>query len=488
MTAPDPLIPEGPSEDAWLDRAGADVRTNIGVKRARWRSTVSEAFSSPVASVRRTYSFLVTTPGKMFAVTIFLSVAIFAAGYSMSASATERQDGLDVLLTETEPLSYSAHDLYTNLSLADTVATSGFVRPGVDSQTTLDRYYAAIDQASVAATQSASGIDPKDPEVAELVTTIQRELPVYTAMVETARTNSRMGNPVGVTYMTNASGLMRGDILPAASKLFQLTGDNVAEQQTRLTTPQWVPLSGLLAAVLFLVAAQWWLWRRTRRRFNRGFLAATAMMVLAILWVGVSNLATWQTGGRGFQEASGPWDSLTNARILAQEAQTTETLALLRRETDAEPTAAFDSMSHAVTSAIDDVEAARAEGVNLDGFSSPATSADRQAADVRAALDDWSGAYDRYLAALSAGDYDTAAYLSTTTSLAPGAEPTTASAAGRLDNALSELIDGARTSMRAYIADGLAATTLVATAVLLLAFLAVVSLWLGIRARLQEYL
>lgn len=486
--APKPLIPGGASGDAWLDRAGADVRANIGATRTRWRRAFSELFSSPVSNLRSTWRFLITTPGKMFTVTIFLSVAIFAAGYSMSVSATDRQDGLDVLLSDTEPLSYAAHNLYTNLSLADTVATSSFVRQGVDSKSTLERCNAAIDQASVAATQSASGIDPDHPEVAELITTIQRELPVYTAMVETARTNSRMGNPVGVTYMANASGLMRDEILPAAAKLFEVTSDNVAQQQTRLTTPQWIPLSGLVAAVMFLAVAQWWLWRRTRRRFNRGFLAATMMMLAAILWVSVANLATWQTGGRGFQEASEPWDSLTTARILAQQAQTSETLSLLQRGADPQPTADFERMSNAVTAAMEDIEAAESHGISLDGLASPANSADRQVADVRSALEDWNGAYERYLAALGAGDYETAAYISTTTTLPPGAEPTTASAAARLDSALSDLIDGARTSMRAYIADGLAATVLVAAAVLLLAFGAIFSVWLGIRPRLQEYL
>ena len=134
--------------------------------------------------------------------------------------------------------------------------------------------------------------------------------------------------------MSNASALMRERILPAASELFQLTTAKVNQQQQELTSPQWVPLSGLLAALFFLAVAQWWLWRQTRRRFNRGFLTASVLLFLAISWVALSNLATWSTGHQGFETASRPWDSLTASRIEAQQARTSETLALVLRSSE----------------------------------------------------------------------------------------------------------------------------------------------------------
>lgn len=481
--------------DNWLDEvAGSDRSEEGSSRRAAWKSVLGEALTGPLGRLRTIYSFLATTPGKMVGITVLLSVAIFAAGYSMSESAAQRQNGLDTLLSETEPLSFAAHNLYTNLSLADTIATSGFVRSGSESEESLDRYYTAIDRAAIAATQTASGIDPERPNIGELITEIQRDLPVYTAMVETARTNARAGNPVGVTYMSNASALMRTDILPNASELFRITSADVAAQQQELTTPQWVPLSGLFAAVFFLVLTQWWLWRATGRRLNRGFLAATVFMVLAILWVSLSNFMTWQAGIRGFEEASKPWDSLTNSRILAQQAQTSETLALVRRESADETHESFNAMTWGVSNALDDMEAA----INTSGDSgwgrlggprinAPA-SAEDTVLDARRALAAWHDTHGSFEEALNTGDYDEAARLTSTVDLPPGATPTAASSATSLDDALSTLIDDARTAMRAFIAEGLAATVAVATAVLLLAFAAVLSVWLGIRARLQEYL
>lgn len=470
--------------DSWLDAVSspepADEKDH---RRAGWKTVLVEAFSGPWGRVRTIYDFLATTPGKMAGITVLLSIAIFAAGYSMSESSAQRQDGLDTLLTETEPLSFSAHNLYTNLSLADTVATSGFVSSGSESKASLKRYYTAIDKASIAATQSATGIDPKRPEIGKLVTQIQRQLPIYTAMVETARTNARMGNPVSVTYMSNASALMRNDILPAAAELFRLTSDDVSAQQQDLTVPQWVPLSGLFAAVFFLLLAQWWLWRTTGRRLNRGFVAATGFMVVAILWVSVSNFFTWQAGIRGFEEASKPWDSLTNSRILAQQAQTSETLALVRRESATETQEAFASMTWGVSNALDDMEVA----MEAQEDNAP-DSAEDTLLDARRALTDWHDAHGDFEDALARGDYDEAARLSATVDLEPGAEPTAGSSANTLDRALSSLIDDSRSAMRTFISDGLDATAAVATAVLLLAFAAVLSVWLGIRARLQEYL
>lgn len=223
-------------------------------------------FAGPARMIRRIWNFMTTTPGRMFAVTVLLSVAIAAAGVSMSNSSAQRQDDLDRLLTVTEPTANAAHNLYTSLSLADTVASTGFVQGGVESSTSRQKYNEAIDRAAVSATQAVQGAGADDHEIRQLVQFIQRELPVYTGMVETARANHRMSNAVSAAYMSNASAVMREEILPAASRLFTITSGKVADEQRSLTAPQWVPLSGLFAAVFFLLLSQWWLWRVTRRR------------------------------------------------------------------------------------------------------------------------------------------------------------------------------------------------------------------------------
>ncbi|SMG21380.1 hypothetical protein SAMN06295981_1169 [Corynebacterium pollutisoli] len=470
-------VPED-TRDHWLDEVTSDEEH----RRRGAMVRVMDTFAVPYLWFRRIFFFLATTPGKLVAISVILSTAIFAAGWSMSQSSSDRQQELDVLLTTTEPMSYAAHNLYTSLSLADTIATTGFVQAGVESAGTRARYNAAIDRAMMSATESSAGIAFNDRETLQLIADIERQIPIYTGLVETARTNNRMGNPVGVAYMAEASSLMREQILPDAATLFAATSSNVRDQQHQLTRPQWVPLSGLFAAVFFLLVAQWLLWRMTRRRLNRGFLAATALMAIAIVWVSASNFSTWQAGTRGFEEASMPWDSLTASRIQAQQARTSETLALVRRQSVSDTSVSFGSTADAINLALDDFEQA-------EGHNPLASGANRaQIIEARTALNDWEGAHDRFVVAMNTGNYAEAVRLATTTTLVPGAPPTAAASYDRLDGALSRLIADARSSMRAFINDGLAATQLVSTAVLLLSILAVLAVWIGVRPRLQEYL
>ncbi|MBZ8176528.1 hypothetical protein GP475_10985 [Corynebacterium poyangense] len=424
------------SEDHWLDSLPAD-------QGHEQRHRVLDTFARPLVRVRRILLYITTTPGKMLTLTVILALAIGAAGFSMSSSSADRQDKLDTLLSTTEPQSDAAHNLYTSLSLADSLATTGFIQGGAENADIRARYEQAIDNAAIAMGDNAMEI--------------RRQLPIYTGLVETARTHNRLGNPVGVAYLADASSLMRERILPAARQLFTTTSLRVTEQQRELPRPQWVPLSGLVAAVLLLIVAQWWLWRLTRRRFNKGFLAATAFMLVALLWVSISNYATWSAGARSFEQATQPWESLTAARISTHQARTDETLALVRRQ----PAGDFDQAVASVQHALEEVERVRgAEAVE------PA----------RKALLSWQDSHNRLNTAISEGNFDKAVSLATTDQY------------DALDSALAQLISDTRNSMRTLLYEGLAATRLVSVAVAVLSLCAVISIVLGIRPRLQEYL
>ena len=476
---PSPESTDPGSHDHWLDEVTepSDPVFNPATQFAL------STFSGPVRLLRRIWNFMTTTPGRMFAITVALSVALAAAGVSMSNSSAERQDDLDRLLTITEPTANAAHNLYTSLSLADTVASTGFVQGGVESSQSRQKYNEAIDRAAVAATQAVQGAGTADHEIRQLVQFIQRELPVYTGMVENARANHRMSNAVSAAYMSNASAIMREEILPAASRLYSITSSRVADEQRSLTSPQWVPLSGLFAAVFFLLLAQWWLWRVTRRRLNRGFVTATSLMTLAIFWVSIANIATWSAGSQAFEEASSPWSSLTTSRIAAQQSRTTETLALVPRDSEDE-SVSFVQVESSIREALDEFEATTPASTEPDDLTSTQLAINT----AREALDAWSVSHEEFVSALRSGRYDDALHIATAANPDPGEEATAASAFNSLDNALTKLIADSRETMRAYISEGLAAMTFVASAVMMLTVLALFAVWLGIRPRLQEYL
>lgn len=496
------------AQDHWLDEAETTDAPGMSFIRRFFRSS----FSGSTQIITRVFGFFGTTPGKMVVGMIVLTAALLAAGLSMANSVSNRQSELNHLLTSTEPMSNSAHKLYMSLSLADTIATTGFVQAGVEPENTREQYLRAIDSAAAEATSAVLDSDNDEEYLRQLAVQIQRQLPVYTGLVEAARTNNRAGNAVGAAYMSNASAMMRDEILPAAASLFRLSSNNVSEQQDQLTRPQWVPLSGLVAALLFLGLAQYWLWRISRRRFNRGFAAATVMMVVALLWVSGTNVYTWHLGNRGFTEASTPWDSLTQARIDAQRTRTEEILALVQRRTNYNPSLEFSSTNKHISAALDDysnssalrtaAETSADEEV-VDGVSSDDAADSSTIDEARTALQEWDEAKAHLLRALDSGNYEQALALATDSTMGAqgsgadstgtagsGTNQTMSSAAAfeKLDAALATLIANARDSMRSYLSESLAALNLVAAAVSLLSLLSVLAIWLGIRPRMVEYL
>lgn len=450
----DRITPLNPvTQDQWLDQVGR----RRSMARRLWYGYVRY----PRRWAKQFLRFLLTTPGKMTTMVVLLSVIITATGWSMSQVAADRRADFDKLINNTEPVNYVAQSLYSNLSAADTAASSSFVLEGEASMQSRADYARSYQLAGQAIAQTSGGLrDASDPEM-ELVTNLSQKLPVYTGLVETAWANNRQGNPAGVAYMSEASTLMREDLLPTASRLNMLTGANVEKQQKALTEPLWVPLGGLIAALIALILGQIWLAAITNRRFNKGMLCAFVLMLIATIWGGTANAITWRTGSLGYERAAAPLNSLTDARIAAQQARTQEMLALVWRQSLENSTNTFESTTRTIEK-------------SLAGFSTPAADT------ARLALKHWKEAHNNIIAALDAGDYDQAQKLALQTN--------EESSYPKLDSALATLIDDTRTTMRSYINQGIYASTFVSTMVLILSILSVVCLWMGIRPRLQEYL
>lgn len=472
LQAPSPIaLVDEHTQDRWLDHL-IEYHSN---RHTRWQRLRHEMLRYPHQWLVELWKYLRTTPGKMTAMVVFLMVTILAAGLSMSQYSAQRRAELDTLLHNTEPVSYLAHNLYSDLSLANTIATVGFVSNGVESSGNRERYGKAIQEAAIAAVQTAGGMEDNDGRPLDLVTTINQNLPLYAGWVETAWTNARQGNPVSISYMSEASSRMLQTILPAASELYTLTTQSVRSEQRTVSRPQWIPLSGLIAALVFLGLAQVWLARTTRRRLNAGFLLATVLMAVATSWACVANIVTWQLGVRGYEQAAGPMEQLTDARILAQQARSTETMALVRRQSLEDSNRSFQSTVEQVQAALDDYAA------------SPLAEDPENARALEGArswLHTWTQDHTKIAAALNRGDYDTAIRLAASTS--SFGEQTSTFA--QLDTTLAALISDARSTTRMYIEQGVSASSRVSVVVLVLSIISVLSLWMGIRPRLQEYL
>ncbi len=291
-------------------------------------STEPLAQRTPTDPAHPRWWFINTTPGRILTIGVILAMLGILSAFAISTTINERQNQLDTVLEHTEPLSFAAGQLYTTLSVADAAAATAFIA-GAEPRAVRQRYEQAIIEAAVAVTRSSSGLT--DPPLVELLGRINAQLAVYTGLIEIARTNNRMGNPVGSSYLSEASALMQDKILPDAQRLYEATSAQVdAETTASASIP--APVILVVAATLgFGLFAHRWLAKRTKRRVNIGLVAGGLAIGVMIVWVGTA-LAISTTGSRSAKNtAADSLRTVTNMAITAQQARADETLSLIRR-------------------------------------------------------------------------------------------------------------------------------------------------------------
>lgn len=419
---------------------------------------------------RKLYRFVLTPPGVMTLISALVVLAILAAGGAMVYSSTARQNELNTLITQTEPLSDSSQELFNNLSEADSVATTGFLKQGMGSNESQMEYTNAIRDASKAVMRAGHGIEDIRSREMEIVLLIQQELPQYITLVAQAQTNDRVRNPVGASYLTEASSLMQETLLPNARELHILTSKHVSDKQAELTGPLWFPLSGLFAAVIILVIVQFWLAAKTHRRINVGYVLATGLMVIATLWASGSSAMTWAAGHQDVENTVKPLQQLTQARITSQQARTDEALGLVQRDYGPERQEVFSDRISTISSTLED---------SRDSVASPS-----RVDNAQEALRLWDAAHARMVFEMQSGDFTAALQ----TNLG-GDRDMKASEPNYtiLDSELQVLISEQREDLRDILTNGRIAATRVTTLVLILTILSAICVLIGTRPRLQEY-
>jgi hypothetical protein len=274
------------------------------------------------ALVRRVTGLARSTPGRLSLIVLVLVVASLASGALTTWSVVRQERALEDLATRSEPLSHAAQEVYRALQDADATAASAFLSGGLEPAQLRERYEADIAQAQ-AALSVATASSP------DLTATLAAQLPVYTGLIETARSNNRQGFPVGAAYLREASGLMRTQLLPAAQELYRAETDRVARAQDEAGFP-WGSVLVALAFVVALVLTQRYLTRRTNRLLNVGLLVATGAAVVSLLWATTASVLVMNDVADS-RTASEKVDALAQARIATLTARGEETLTLVAR-------------------------------------------------------------------------------------------------------------------------------------------------------------
>jgi hypothetical protein len=409
--------------------------------------------------------FFGTTPGRILTIGVILAALGVLSAFAISTTINERQNQLTQVLRHTEPLAFAAGQLYTTLSVADAAAATAFIA-GAEPRPVRERYEQAITDAAVAVTQASS--DLTDPPLVELLGRVNAQLAMYTGLIETARTNNRMGNPVGSSYLSEASALMQDRILPDAQRLYEATSARVdAETTASATIP--APVIIVVAATLgFGIFAHRWLARRTKRRVNIGLVFGGLAIAIMIIWVGTA-LTVSTAGSRAAKNtAADSLRTVTGLAITAQQARADETLSLIRRGDEDVRKRSYYQRVDQMRQELTDY---RARHPKVDGL-----------ADADQLLDKWRRADERINAYIAVGNYQAA----TQVALGTGPDDSTA-AFDKLNEALNQGIRESRTQLRSDILSARRVLSGTTVGGALLSVSAAVAVALGLWPRLSEY-
>jgi hypothetical protein len=430
-------------------------------------STEPLASRSPTTPAHPRWWFLWTTPGRILTIGVVLSALVIASAFATSTTINDRQRALTTVLNHTEPLSFAAGQLYTTLSVADAAAATAFIA-GAEPQDVRQRYQQAITDAASAVTRASSGLT--DEPMVQLLGRVNAQLAVYTGLVETARTNNRAGNPVGSSYLSEASALMQTQILPDAQRLYQQTSERVDSETTASTRIPGPVILVVFATLLFGAFANRWLARRTRRRVNIGFVAGGLAVLIMLIWVGTALVISTADSRSAKGTAAESLKTVTNLAITAQQARADETLSLIRRGDET-------IRKQSYYQRIDTMQQ------ELSGYLSRDDAIDKtDLADAEQLLKRWRAADDRISAYIAVGNYQAATQVALGTS-----EDDSTPAFNKLDTALSKGIEEGRNQLRNDIVNARRVLSGATVGAAMLSVVAALAVALGLWPRLSEY-
>lgn len=438
--------------------------------------------ASPRRPVRRRaarfWNDVLTTPGRMSVFAVAAIVTILLGGIVASQTITQRQSHHETLLAEVEPVANASQTLYSSLTIADSAANTAFITGGIEPAELRERYLQAIATSSASIIAASLGLDRADEESIDQLAHINAQLTTYTGLVETARTNNRVANPVGSAYLASASTLMQDTILPAAADLYDRQSTSVGESDREWSSPPWGSFILLGMAIAVLVLLQQWLWKITGRRVNPALALASLLMVATFLLTMIAGFLAANNNARGLSEGAAPMNELTRQRIDAQKVRAQETLNLVRR-TDPEGSAAeraaiLGGVRDSLTVYLDPDEQSRSR-ISLDG--------DGAVTSAIEALDDWMAAQNRADSLYQQGDYQGAITISS------GQEEGDSGAAfDEFDESMQDAIEEARDTLRTRIDNARRTSATGPDLIMALSALAAFAVVVGIAPRIREYL
>ena len=224
---------------------------------------------------RRTEGKLAGWAAGAVVVSLLLGVLAFLDMHS-------RQGQLDDAVERRASLTAAALDIYRRFADADASSLDAVLVDPERAAVLRQRHREAVFDA-IGALREAAARDPGGSS-ADRVKQLTDLVPEYVRLVETGWLNTLAGQPVGTSYLAQASFLVRDRILTTAQDLYREQTNMLAAAQRAAGHPAWPTFTAGVLAVVVLVAAQRFVTRRTRRRVNLGLAAATLLTLIAMAW------------------------------------------------------------------------------------------------------------------------------------------------------------------------------------------------------------
>ena len=348
-----------------------------------------------------------------------------------------------------------AQSIHVDLLRADAVATNAFLVGGLESAESRASYEGAMARVARGIAEAAAA----QPADGKALGVLAERVQTYAALVEQARSNNRLGLPVGAQYLTQASAGLRSDAIPIVTQVVQTNEDRSQKEFDRSNSS--LQLLVGVAALIGLVALAVWLARRTHRYLNPSLTGAIALLLVALfvtatIITGIGS-ATHGVSQGDYQRAV----ALADVTTAANDARANESLTLIRRGSGATNEAAWKTNETAVSNTL--------EGID-------------QSAALSSLWTDYVTAHQKVRSLDDGGKWDDAVKLSTSTATGGAAKTF-----GDFDAAVTQARDdAARTTVSSLQGLGGSAPLIA----LVVALAALVASWLvvrGIGQRIEEY-
>ncbi|WP_405872666.1 MULTISPECIES: hypothetical protein [unclassified Streptomyces] len=274
-----------------------------------------------------------TEPGRLRIIGAFVALLVVAFGAVTAWQMTDRASAADDVLTRSQPLSSDAADIYRSLADANTAAASGYLAGPQENPAMRKRYELDIRTAAAklvtAASNSQAGSDS-----AKTIADLNKLLPEYKGLVETARANNRQGYPVGSAYLRAANEQMQDQMLPKAEDLYQKENQRLSSDYADAKSFPWAAIGLGLLVLGGLAWAQRRNYLRTNRVLNHGLVTASAASVVVLLWLVVGHTVARAGLNDSYNHGVLSLNVLHDARIASLTARSDENLSLIRRGAD----------------------------------------------------------------------------------------------------------------------------------------------------------